>query len=402
VPGEIKRLGLYVDASFRRGGTAGAPALFRGAGDFGFMHFAAAVGAGFDRFAVIARETEDEDEAPNQLPAGIELIPLPHYPSLRRVGRLIAALPRTVAAMWRGLADLDAVWVSGVHPLGLLMIALAGIRRRRVVLLIRQDSPAYFRSRLPSRAWTPVMAPLMGLDAIFRLLARRMRTTVVGADVARRYRAPRPNVLEMRINLLARPQLAAAASSADWSGAVGLLTVGRIDREKNPLLAAAALAELQGRDPGRYTLTWVGVGPLAEPLREEASRLGVGDRLRLAGFVPFGCALLERYRDAHAFVHVAVTEGLPQVLYEAMGSGTPIVATDVGGVRDALDDGRGGLLVPPADAQALADAIERLEADPGLRRDVATRALELAAEGTIESESARVAAFIGDGARGGD
>ena len=90
-----------------------------------------------------------------------------------------------------------------------------------------------------------------------------------------------------------------------------------------------------------------------------------------------------------------MTEGLPQVLYEAMGSGLPIVATDVGGVREALDDGRAGLIVPPRDLQAVVDAVLRLDSDPELRRRLAGRALRLSEEVTIESQSERAASFIG-------
>jgi glycosyltransferase involved in cell wall biosynthesis len=203
----------------------------------------------------------------------------------------------------------------------------------------------------------------------------------------------------MHINLLRRDQLAAAPSGADWSGRVELLTVGRIDREKNPLLAVAVLAELERLDPGRFALTWVGEGAMAEALTAEAQRAGVGDRLTLTGFIPFGPELLERYREAHAFVHIAFTEGLPQVLYEAMGSGLPVAATRVGGVADALEGGRAGLLAPPGDPEAMTAAVRRLAAEPELRARLATRALELARSFTIESESARVATFIrGDGA----
>jgi glycosyltransferase involved in cell wall biosynthesis len=390
----IKRVGLYLDAAFRRTGEGDEVTLYRGAGDFGFMHFAAAVGRHFGRLMVIARESEDSEECPNPLPPGLDLVPLPYYPSLRNLGRVLMAVPGTVRAMWRALADLDAVWVTGVHPLGLLLAILARIRGRRVVLLIRQDSPSYFRHRSGGILGLLAVPPVLALDLAFRTMARRLPTTVVGSHVAQRYGTPRPNLLELHINLLGSGDLVSRPSAADWSEHVSLLTVGRIDREKNPMLVPELLDELERRAPGRFRLTWVGEGPLATPLAEEIARRGLGDRLTLPGYVPFGRELIERYRSAHAFVHVALTEGVPQVLFEAMGSGLPIVATDVGGVAAALESGEAGLLVPPGDAGALSAAILRLAEDPALRERLSSRALELAGRETIESESARVAAFI--------
>ncbi len=390
----VERVGLYLDAAFRRSVADGPVTLYRGAGDFGFMHFAAAVGRRFGVLHVIARETNDPAETPNALPDGLELIPLPYYSSLRQIGAVLAATPRTLAAMWRALSDLDAVWVTGVHPLGLILAILGIARRRRVVLLIRQDSPRYFKHRASGIAGTLAAPFVLLLDLAFRTLSRRVPTTVVGAHVAERYGAPRPNVLEMHVNLLSRDELVAGPSGADWSGSIELLTVGRIDREKNPLLVPELLAELERRAPGRFRLTWVGEGPLAGPLSEETARRGLTDRLVLPGYVPFGPDLIERYRAANAFVHVALTEGVPQVLFEAMGSGLPIVATDVGGVAAALESGEAGLLVAPEDPAALAAAIMRLTDEPSLRERLANRALELASRETIETESDRVAAFI--------
>jgi glycosyltransferase involved in cell wall biosynthesis len=392
------RLGLFIDAAFRRRSVDGAERLFRGPGDFGFMHFAAAVGEHLGGLDVVARETDDAAEAPNVLPPGLRLVPLPHYPSLRHIGPVARAVPGTLTAMWRALAELDAVWVTGAHPLGLLFALLALVRRRRVVLLIRQDTPRYFEARTSGLAGALIRLPIAALDLAFRLLARRLPTTVVGAEVAQRYGGPRPNLLEMRINLLSSGELASGPSTADWSGTVELLTVGRIDREKNPMIAVRMLEELERADPGRFRLTWVGSGPLAEPLADEARRCGLDGRLSLPGYVPFGPELLERYRFAHAFVHIALTEGVPQVLYEAMGAGLPIVATEVGGVGPALENGTSGLLVPPADPDALAAAVLRLSRAPDLREALARHALELAQRGTIESESAKVAGFIRAGA----
>ena len=180
----------------------------------------------------------------------------------------------------------------------------------------------------------------------------------------------------------------------DWEGEITLLTVGRVDREKNPLLLVECMAAMEQAEPGRYRLQWVGDGPLVEAVRERATALGVEGRIDQLGHVPFGPGLLELYRRAHVFVHVSLTEGTPQVLVEALASGTPVIATDVGGVRRALDGGRAGVLVPPGDREALAGAIGRMCADPDLRERLVDIGLELARARTLEAEASRMAAFL--------
>jgi len=85
---------------------------------------------------------------------------------------------------------------------------------------------------------------------------------------------------------------------------------------------------------------------------------------------------------------------MPKVLIEALVCGTAIVATDVGGVRDALDDGEAGLLVPPDDLDALVQAIRRISDEPTLRQGLVGHGLELARELTLEAQAERVVAFI--------
>jgi glycosyltransferase involved in cell wall biosynthesis len=390
----MTRLGLFIDARFRVERSPQRHEVYCGSEVAGFMRFSCAVGSLFDHFRIIARETSDADATPYPLPQGPVLSGLPDYPSLRDLRGVATALPRTVRPLWCALDGLDVVWVSGVHPVGLLLAVLAKVRGVRVVLLIRQDSPQYFRSRLPSSRWRPVLLPLRGLDLAFRALALRSRATVVGADVARRYGAPRPNVLQMHVILLERSQLAASPRLADWSSEVVLLTVGRVEPEKNPLLLVDALATLQRGGTGDYRLLWAGEGRLEGAVRSAAASAGIESRVELLGYVPFGRPLIDLYRRAHAFVHVALTEGEPQVIREAMGSGLPIVATDVGGVAEALANGTAGLLVPPSDARAIAGAVERLRADHELRERLATRALEVARGATLESEADRVAEFM--------
>lgn len=380
-------LGLYVDAPFRStadGTVSTTPEAF------GFLCFALHV-AGPAGLLVYGRQAPPELAVEHALPGPARLVALPYYRDLTAYGAVARAVPGTVRAMWRGLRDTETVWVFGPHPMGLVLIALGILRRRRVVLGVRQDTRAYFRSRLRGGRARPILAALGILDMMWRLASRRLPTTVVGAELERGYGGPRPGVLAMTVSLVRNAEVAATPQERDWGGRVDLLTVGRVDVEKDPQLLLEALAQLDAR----HHLTWVGSGPLLAAAREHAERLGVSGRLELAGFVPYGPALLERYRTAHAFVHVARTEGSPQVLAEAMACGLPIVATAVGGVAAALDHGRAGLLVAPGDAAAVADAVRALGATAEGRGARARRGLELARERSLEAESARVARWLG-------
>jgi glycosyltransferase involved in cell wall biosynthesis len=85
------------------------------------------------------------------------------------------------------------------------------------------------------------------------------------------------------------------------------------------------------------------------------------------------------WADCHIAVLPSYREGLPKSLLEAAACGRPLVATDVSGCREVVRDGATGLLVPPRDARALADALERLATDRDLRRRMGAAARDLVA-----------------------
>jgi glycosyltransferase involved in cell wall biosynthesis len=388
----LVRLGVYQDGPFRLVETTDGRRVAPDPVDAPFLRFVSAVAEAFDSLTVFARVVgPDGADARLLLPADTHVVQLPDYGSLRRIGGVIRSGFGTGRAFWRGLTGVDVVWAFGPHPFELLLVTLASLRGKSVVVGVRQDTPEYFRARLPSARWKPVLVGIDAMDALHRLIAGRVPATVVGEANARRYR--RGRVLAITPSLVPDEAVVPKPPEHDWSGEVDLLTAGRIDPEKNPLLLVEAIAELERRRPGVYRLRWAGVGPLADDVRSRAEELGIGDRIELLGYLPFP-ELLPLYREAHAFVHVSFTEGVPQVLTEALASGAPVVATDVGGVRSALDDGRAGLLVPPADLRALVDAVLRISDDQELRRRLSTHGLELARGRTIEAEAARVAGFL--------
>ena len=384
------RLAVYVDAVFRCTGDR----LYTYSLGFPIMRFVAEVGKHFAETRVVGRAVRAGAGTDYELPAGLRLTPLPYYEDLRRVSPVLGSIGGTVRGMWRGLSSADVVWVFGPHPFALLLILLALVRRRRVILGVRQDTMGYFRTRLPSRSWLPVLLPLWLVDRAYRLLARVLPAVVVGHRLERTYGGPRRGVMPTTISLTASSEISSEPRAKDWHGIKELLIVGRIEPEKNPILVVDALAELNRRRPNEYRLTWAGVGRMAEMTRLRADALGLEQNLVLAGFVPYGPSLLAMYRSAHIVVHVSLTEGLPQVLIEAMATGTPVVATDVGSVRDALEGGAAGVLIPAGDRGAIVDAVLRLTDDAALRDRCIERGLIIGRRHALDVEAARVAEFI--------
>jgi glycosyltransferase involved in cell wall biosynthesis len=208
--------------------------------------------------------------------------------------------------------------------------------------------------------------------------------------------------MPISVSLVGNAEVVDRPVDRDWSGPIELLTVGRIEQEKNPLLLVDVLASLERERPGRYYLTWAGTGPLSHAVLQYARELGVDDQLELLGFVPFGSDLLTRYRTAHMFVHASLTEGMPAVLIEALASGTSVVATDVGGVSAVLKHGAAGLLVPPRDVDSFVRAIIRLSDDAQLRESLVAQGLSIARSMTVDSQAHRIASFIRGDAEASD
>jgi glycosyltransferase involved in cell wall biosynthesis len=141
-----------------------------------------------------------------------------------------------------------------------------------------------------------------------------------------------------------------------------IVAAGRLDPQKGFDVLLDAFARAHDRVAG-HRLVIIGEGPARGELEAQVARLGLADRVVLTGFLSNPQPTL---RGAALFVLSSRYEGMGGlVLLEAMVHGLPIIATDcVTGPRDLLEDGRGGLLVPVEDVEALADAMAAHIADP--------------------------------------
>ena len=182
-----------------------------------------------------------------------------------------------------------------------------------------------------------------------------------------------------------RPRLAAAAvRAAQGCGAQEtlLLSAAALVRRKglDVLLDAMAALAMRGLSPR----LWVaGDGPERAALAAQSERLGLAARVDWLGQRDDVGDLLAA---ADVFVLPSRAEGLGVAALEAMAAGRPVVASRVGGLADAVVDGRTGLLVPPGDAIALGAALERLLHEPELRARLAAAGPGRVAEGFLAEQ----------------
>ncbi len=379
--GSGMRLAVYTDYVYRRvGGEIHA--------ERAFALFIAGLLPHVDRLRLIGRLSTEAGDARYTLPRGIELAPLEHYSSLVNPIAVLRSLAGSTVAMWRALDDIDVAWVLGPYPHAFALVLVALLRRRTVVLGVRQDWPAYVRMRRPGRRILHLVADVM--EWLWRSLARRLPVVAVGQELSAKY-AVSPAVLDLAVSLVPAAALQAQPPPRDYGGELRVLSVGRLEEEKNPLLLADILDRLHSVDP-RWRLIVCGEGDLAPALSRRLSELGIAGHASLLGYVTMGPELLELYRDSHALLHVSWTEGFPQVLIEAFATGLPVVATAVGGV--AAGAGDAALLIGPGDAAAASEALLRVADEPELRTRLTAAGRHRARELTLEAQTARLAAFL--------
>jgi glycosyltransferase involved in cell wall biosynthesis len=147
-----------------------------------------------------------------------------------------------------------------------------------------------------------------------------------------------------------------------WVGAVG-----RLSAEKGFDLLISAVDQLLGTglDVG---LVIAGDGEMRRPLEALIARLGRGDRIYLVGYRP---DVRDLYEALDVFALSSLSEGLPNVVLEAMALNVPVVATRIAGIPNVIDDGVNGLVVGPGSVPDLTASLHRLAVDADLRARLA-------------------------------
>ncbi len=169
---------------------------------------------------------------------------------------------------------------------------------------------------------------------------RKVRTVRNGCD---------PSVFHLADRSAARAKLAVD------DDAKLVLFVGRLDAKKGIVELLEAFVSLACRRPS-LRLAYIGDGPGGEQLRSKARDFALQDRIILIGACP-SQRVAQWLAAANVLALPSYNEGYPNVVIEALSCGRPVIATNVGGILELVNE-QSGILVAPRDSRALADAIE--------------------------------------------
>jgi glycosyltransferase involved in cell wall biosynthesis len=174
-----------------------------------------------------------------------------------------------------------------------------------------------------------------------------------------------------------------------------LIYVGRLAPEKGVGVLIDSLIMLK-EDSVHFELTLVGDGPERASLESLVKQHGLQDSILFHGFANQS-VVRNKLLESDIFVLPSFAEGVPVSFMEAMASGIPVVGTNVGGVSELIEHGVTGLIVPPADEEALKKAISRYVTEPDLRTRIklAARAY-VEREFNLEKELLKLSRYISD------
>ncbi len=305
----------------------------------------------------------------------VRLCPLPFFDALDGFYR---ALPRAIVRAWRDSADWDLVNVRAPTWFAPYALLIARLRRIPLFLLVVGDLREAARAVRPTSLKRRLHRAHVELEE--RLLdgmVSRTLTLCNGASLHARFARPERDVVEMRTSTLSDEAFHVRSDTCQ-SGTIELLCVSRVDPRKGLRYLPAAIQALarRGHDV-RLRIVGPIVGSPGQDEREQtmrrAAELGVAERITFRGAATID-QVFAAYRQADLFVLPSLPgEGVPRVLLEAMAASLPLVSTRVAGIPSAVRDGSTGLLVEPADSDALGEALARLIEDGDLRRQLIAR-----------------------------
>ena len=190
---------------------------------------------------------------------------------------------------------------------------------------------------------------------------------------------------------LSQERADARAALGISDGEILISAVGALEQRKGHRYLIEAIGALAADRVASSNVLIAGQGSIHEVLQGEIAVIRSLERIKLLGRVDDARELLWA---SDIFAMPSLKEGLGVAALEAMASGLPVIASDVGGLREVVEDGRSGIIVPPANSEEIASAIRRLAESAGLRTQMGAAARARVVENySMEKMAARTLAL---------
>jgi glycosyltransferase involved in cell wall biosynthesis len=245
-----------------------------------------------------------------------------------------------------------------------IVVALAKATGRKVILHVHGAEFHLFYSKMPAYAQGIIRKMLRSCDVIIALSQQwqdRLYSISQNPDIRVIYN---PTILR-------EPQSTDHARDSD---AVNFLFMGRLGKRKGVYDIIESARRLK---VANVKISLYGDGEI-DNVRSRVSAAGVEDKVQVCGWID-GNLKDETFRRAHVLLLPSYNEGLPISVLEAMAYGMPVVASEVGGIPEAIEDGVNGYLIHPGDCDRLAESIDRLASSSELRSRMGQSGYQLAA-----------------------
>ncbi|TLD69280.1 glycosyltransferase family 4 protein [Phragmitibacter flavus] len=260
----------------------------------------------------------------------------------------------------RGKQEFDVVMASWLYPDGWAAAALAK-KLGLPLVLIAQGSDVHRYLKVARRRTLILEAVEQSVAVITR--SKSLARLLEAAGVPNEKLKPVANGVDSKV--FHRNGLGGERENRGLGGeAKVVLFVGNLLPVKNPGLLVRAFGEVvRARPEWRMQLLIAGKGPMEKELKELVEKLGMAGQVTFLGPLP-AVEIGERMRAADLLCLSSRNEGLPNVVLESMACGLPVLATDVGGIHEVVDEPWKGLLTPEDDVEAFAQAMEKLLETP--------------------------------------
>jgi len=322
-------------------------------------------------------------DAPN-----LTIVPLPyfltHIQALRHAGEIIDSFRRHCR-------EIDVIIARGTAPLAYILWLLTASRRVPFIYHFASD-PFEVIKNSPKYKGIYRMFALTAYNLEFQIqkfIVRRNYSFTSGEKIYRQLRKFTPNVEPIITSSLQQEDYFQRDDTCQHRP-VKLLYVGYLRSSKGVEYLLEALRSLRESNHD-VELELIGEGQYKSFLEQKARQLAIMDKVHFRGFAVMGPELNAFYNSADIFVLPSISEGSPKVVLEAMGHSLPVVATNVGNIPEMLAHGRRGILVPPADSSAIAQAVLRIINDTDFRKQCIQEGYEFARNHNIDTFIDRIA-----------